>query len=142
MTDSMRLNDPWLVAVWPGMGHVALNAGYYLLAKLGMDIVAELEAGDLFDIDHVEVKAGMIQPGRRPRNRFFVWNDPEERHDLVVFLGEAQPPLGKYPFCKQLIGYARKLGVERGGTFTPEGAGMPPPHRGPGLRAGPPPENP
>ena len=117
MSDALRLNDPWLVAVWPGMGHVALNAGYYLLAKLGMDVVAELEAGDLFDVDHVEVKAGLIQPGRRPRNRFFVWNDPEERHDLVVFLGEAQPPLGKYPFCKQLITYARKLGVRRVVTF-------------------------
>jgi uncharacterized protein len=116
-SDSLRLNDPWLVAVWPGMGHVALNAGYYLLAKLGMDVVAELEAGDLFDVDHVEVKAGVIQPGRRPRNRFFVWNDPEDRRDLVVFLGEAQPPLGKYPFCKQLIAYARKLGVERVLTF-------------------------
>jgi proteasome assembly chaperone (PAC2) family protein len=117
MSDSLRLNDPWLVAVWPGMGHVALNAGYYLLAKLGMDVVAELEAGDLFDVDHVEVKAGVIQPGRRARNRFFVWTDPEERRDLVVFLGEAQPPLGKYPFCKQLISYARKLGVERVLTF-------------------------
>jgi uncharacterized protein len=117
MSDALQLNNPWLVAVWPGMGHVALNAGYYLLAKLGMDVVAELEAGDLFDIDHVEVKAGMIQPGRRPRNRFFVWNDPDERRDLVIFLGEAQPPLGKYPFCKQLIAYARKLGVERVVTF-------------------------
>jgi proteasome assembly chaperone (PAC2) family protein len=117
MADTLRLNNPWLVAVWPGMGHVALNAGYYLLAKLGMDVVAELEAGDLFDIDHVEVKGGMIQPGRRPRNRFFVWNDPKEERDLVVFLGEAQPPLGKYPFCKQLISYARKLGVDRVVTF-------------------------
>jgi proteasome assembly chaperone (PAC2) family protein len=117
MSEPLRLNNPWLVAVWPGMGHVALNAGYYLLAKLGMDVVAELEAGDLFDIDHVEVKNGVIQPGRRPRNRFFVWNDPEEKRDLVVFLGEAQPPLGKYPFCKQLINYARKLGVERVLTF-------------------------
>jgi uncharacterized protein len=116
-SDSLKLNDPWLVAVWPGMGHVALNAGYYLLAKLGMDVVAELEAGDLFDVDHVEVKAGVIQPGRRARNRFFVWSDPQEQRDLVVFLGEAQPPLGKYPFCKQLISYARKLGVERVLTF-------------------------
>jgi len=117
MADTLRLNNPWLVAVWPGMGHVALNAGYYLLAKLGMDVVAELEAGDLFDIDHVDVKAGVIQPGRRPRNRFFVWNDPKEERDLVVFLGEAQPPLGKYPFCRQLIGYAKDYGIERVMTF-------------------------
>ena len=27
MDETTRLNHPWLVAVWPGMGHVALNAG-------------------------------------------------------------------------------------------------------------------
>jgi len=117
MTDKLKLTHPWLIAVWPGMGHVALNAGFYLLSKLSMDVAAELEAGELFDIDHVEVKEGLIQPARRPRNRFFVWVDPEEKRDLIVFLGEAQPPLGKYPFCRQLISYARKVGVERVLTF-------------------------
>src|SRR6478735_2641440 len=96
MATKLNLTHPWLVAVWPGMGHVALNAGYYLLAKLGMDVAAELEAGDLFDIDHVEVKGG---------------------RDLVVFLGEAQPPIGKYPFCRQLVSFAKDLGVERVLTF-------------------------
>ena len=113
MADTLKLNHPWLVAAWPGMGAVALNAAVYLLAKLRMRLTAELEASDLFDIEHVEVKDGIIQSGRRPSNRFFVWNDPEERHDLVVFLGEAQPPLGKHPFCRQLMSYARQLGVER-----------------------------
>lgn len=117
MATKLNLTHPWLVAVWPGMGHVALNAGYYLLAKLGMDVAAELEAGDLFDIDHVEVKGGRIQPARRPRNRFFVWNDPRGERDLVVFLGEAQPPIGKYPFCRQLVTFAKDLGVERVLTF-------------------------
>jgi uncharacterized protein len=117
MATKLNLTHPWLVAVWPGMGHVALNAGYYLLAKLGMDVAAELEAGDLFDIDHVEVKGGRIQPARRPRNRFFVWNDPRGERDLVVFLGEAQPPIGKFPFCRQLVAFAKDLGVERVLTF-------------------------
>ena len=117
MATKLNLTRPWLVAVWPGMGHVALNAGYYLLAKLGMDVAAELEAGDLFDIDHVDVKGGRIQPARRPRNRFFVWHDPRGERDLVVFLGEAQPPIGKYPFCRQLVSFAKDLGVERVLTF-------------------------
>jgi proteasome assembly chaperone (PAC2) family protein len=117
MADKLQLHHPWLIAVWPGMGHVALNAGVYLLAKLGMTGVAELDAGELFDVDHVEVKGGLVQPGRRPRNRFFVWADPNRRHDLVLFLGEAQPPVGKYPFCRHLIKYAQELGVERVFTF-------------------------
>ena len=117
MADKIELNHPWLIAVWPGMGHVALNAGIYLLAKLGMTAFAEYEATELFDVDQVEVKNGLVQPARRPRNRFFAWTDPNKRHDLVVFLGEAQPPSGKYPFCRQLIRFAKELGVERVFTF-------------------------
>jgi len=70
MAENLKLNHPWLVAVWPGMGQVALNAGIYLLAKLGMAVIAEYESHELFDVDHVEVKGGILQTGRRPRNRY------------------------------------------------------------------------
>ena len=129
MAEKRKLNHPWLVAVWPGMGNVALNAGYYLLAKLGMHAIAEYEARDLFDVDHVEVKDGIIQPGRLPRNRLFAWTDPKHRHDLVVFLGEAQPPLGKHVFCRKLLDSARELGVERVLTFAAMATQMHPEHR-------------
>jgi proteasome assembly chaperone (PAC2) family protein len=128
MTDEVKLNNPLMVAVWPGMGNVALNAGYYLLAKLGMSVLAEFEANDLFDVDHVEVKGGLILPGRCPRSRLFLWPDPGRKRDLVVFLGEAQPPLGKYSFCRQLIAYARGLGVERVFTFAAMATPMHPEH--------------
>jgi uncharacterized protein len=52
-----------------------------------------------------------------PRSRFFVWNDPRGQHDLIVFIGEAQPPMGRYVFCHRLIEFARSLGVERVYTF-------------------------
>ena len=114
---SIQLNKPWLVAVWPGMGHVAVSAGYYLMAKLGMHHLAEFSAPDLFDVAHVEVKNGLIRPGTFPRNRFFVWQDPEQRHDILLFIGEAQPTTGKYLFCQKLIEYAQTLHVQRVFTF-------------------------
>lgn len=129
MAENLQLNHPWLVAVWPGMGHVALNAGFYLLAKLDMTVIAEYEAGDLFDVDHVEVKEGIIQAGVRPRNRFFVWTDPNKKHDIVVFIGEAQPPIGKFAFCRRLLDYAHELGVERVFTFAAMATQMHPEHR-------------
>ncbi|HXG12974.1 MAG TPA: PAC2 family protein [Gemmataceae bacterium] len=129
MPDKVRLDRPWLVAVWPGMGHVALNAGVYLLAKLGMSLIAEFQAGDLFDVDYVEVKEGIIQTGRRPRNRLFLWTDPKQKHDLVVFIGEAQPPIGKYAFCRQLLAHVRQLGVERVFTFAAMATQMHPEQR-------------
>jgi proteasome assembly chaperone (PAC2) family protein len=117
MAEKLQLKDPWLVAVWPGMGNVALNAGYYLLSKLGMNFIAEYEAGDVFDVEQVLVKEGIVQSVRKPRNRFFLWKDPSQTHDLVAFLGEAQPPIGKYPLCRRIISYAQELGVQRIFTF-------------------------
>jgi proteasome assembly chaperone (PAC2) family protein len=117
MAEELKLKKPWLVAVWPGMGNVAISAGYYLMAKLGMHLLAEFKAQELFDVDHVDVKDGLIHPGRFPRSRFFVWNDPLGQHDLVVFIGEAQPPLGRHKFCQRLIDFARSLGTERIYTF-------------------------
>jgi len=52
MAEHAQLTHPWLVAVWPGMGGVAVNAGCYLPAKLGMRVIAEQQAGDLFDVDN------------------------------------------------------------------------------------------
>src|SRR5262249_16981409 len=98
MPEERKLTKPWLVAVWPGMGNVAISAGYYLMAKLGMHLVAEIPTQELFDVEYVEVKEGVIRTGRLPRSRIFAWNDPRGRHDIVVLVGEAQPPRGKYAF--------------------------------------------
>lgn len=128
MAEELKLNKPWLVAVWPGMGHVAIQAGYFLVAKLGMHILAEFSAHELFDVEHVEVKEGLIRMGRLPRSRFFVWKDPRDRHDIVVFIGEAQPPKGRYAFCQRLIDFAKQLGIERVYTFAAMATPMHPEH--------------
>lgn len=107
MPANMKLTNPWLVAVWPGMGHVAISAGFYLMAKLEMHLLAEFSARELFEIGYVEVEEGLIHQGRLPRSRLFAWIDPQRRRDLIIFIGEAQPPLGKYAFCRRLIDYAQ-----------------------------------
>lgn len=128
MAEEPNLIKPWMVAVWPGMGHVAVSAGYYLMAKLGMHGLAEFSPRELFDIDHVEVKGGLIKSGRLPRSRLFVWNDPKKERDLVVFIGEAQPPSGRYAFSRRLVEYAKQLGVERIFTFAAMATQMHPEH--------------
>jgi hypothetical protein len=128
MPEETKLTKPWLVAVWPGMGHVAISAGYYLIAKLDMDAVAEFSPRELFDVEQVEVKKGLIKSGRLPRSRFFSWRDPKGERDLVVFIGEAQPPIGRYVFCQKLLEFAGKLGVERVFTFAAMATQMRPEH--------------
>lgn len=117
MANEENLKAPWLVAAWPGMGGVGISAAYYLMAKLGMHLLAEFPAREFFDLENVEVKDGLISTGRLPRSRLFLWKDPEEVHDLIVFIGEAQPPAKGDAFCAQLIERAEKMGVERVFTF-------------------------
>jgi len=113
----MSEKKPWLVAVWPGMGQVAVSAGYYLMAKLEMRALAEVAARELFDVEQIEVKAGLIRPGRLPRNQFFIGKDPTGERDIIVFIGESQPPLGKYSFCQKILDFAKKSEVEKVFTF-------------------------
>lgn len=124
MAMESKLNSPWMVAVWPGMGHVALNAGYYMLAKLEMYLIAEFSPRELFEAEHVEVADGLISLGILPRSRFFVWKDPKKVRDIVLFIGDAQPAVGKYAFCSKLLEFVQTLGVERVFTFAAMATGM------------------
>ena len=45
-----------------------------------------------------------------------------------MFIGEAQPPLGKHAFCHKLIDYVRQLGVQRVFTFAAMATQMHPEH--------------
>lgn len=117
MAEDKPLKDPWLVAVWPGMGNVALAAGGYLVNQLDATPDAELAANELFDIEHVEVTDGIADVGRSPRSMFFEIRNPTGDHDLLLFLGEAQPSSRGYYFCHELLNYALKRGVTRLFTF-------------------------
>lgn len=123
-----KLRDPWLLAVWPGMGGVAISAGYYMMAKLGMHLLLEFPAAEFFDLEQIEVKDGLILNKRLPRSRLFLWSDPKHEHDLIVFIGEAQPPVKGGAFCRKLIDEARNLGVTRVFTFAAMATQMRPKH--------------
>jgi proteasome assembly chaperone (PAC2) family protein len=128
MTEDEKLTNPWLLAVWPGMGGVAISAGYYLMAKLGMHLLIEFPAAEFFDLEQIEVKNGLILTRRLPRSRLFLWKDPKEQHDLIVFIGEAQPPVKGGAFCRTLIDQAKALGVKRVFTFAAMATNMRPKH--------------
>jgi len=128
MTNELRLNNPWFVAVWPGMGHVAVSAGFYLISKLEMHLHAEVRAEGLFDVERVEVVDGIIQTAIMPRNRYFIYRDPNGKRDGVVFIGEAQPSQGKYHFCSQIAAHAKELGVSEITTFAAMATSMRPEH--------------
>lgn len=121
-----RVPERWLIAAWPGLGQVATTAAVYLLSKLRMHQVAEFPARDLFELESVEVSGGVLHAARLPRSRLFLWRDPAGARDIVVFLGEAQPPVGRFALCQRLLAASRSLGVRRVFTFAAMASAMEP----------------
>ncbi len=117
MAERADERGPLLVAVWPGLGQVALTAGYYFMSKLHMQETEPLPAQDLFDVDQVDIQEGLVRTARLPTSRLFRWKDPAKKRDLIVLIGEAQPPAGKLTFCGRLLDYAQRLGVKEVYTF-------------------------
>ena len=106
-----------LLAVWPGMGNVAVGAGLYLATRLDMKLVHELPPRDHFDLQHIEVRHGMIEPVRLPRSLIYEMRHPAGTNELLVFVGEAQPTNNRYAFCHRLLDFALDRGVNRLFTF-------------------------
>lgn len=112
------LRNPWLIAAWPGMGAVAQIAGAWLVQQLGAEPVAEVEAGDFFDVRAVPVDKGLVQPASLPRSTFYAWRNPDESgHDLVILLAEQQPRQHEYDYARVVVETAETLGVRRVNTF-------------------------
>jgi uncharacterized protein len=109
--------SPLLIAVWPGMGQVAVTAGFYLMSRLHMDETEPLPSQDLFDVDQVDIKEGLVRTARIPKTRVFRWKNAATKRDIIVLIGEAQPPAGKLAFCHRLLDYAERIGVQEIYTF-------------------------
>jgi proteasome assembly chaperone (PAC2) family protein len=115
---ALVFNDPCLVAVWPGMGCVAEIAGAYLTQKLGARPFAEIGPAPYFDLRQAHVKDGLLLPAALPRSVFYAWRNPNGGRDVVILLGESQPPHRAWAFCQELVAFVQALGVRRMFTFS------------------------
>ena len=109
--------ETWLVAVWPGMGSVAVTAGNWLSEQLGAEHQLDLPAEEFFDIEKVEVKGGIAKAGWRPNSSFSLWRNDGEGPDLLFFVGEAQPTGRGLEFCHRILEVAHRYRVTRVWTF-------------------------
>lgn len=106
-----------LLAVWPGIGHVALTAGLYLMSKLRMPEEEPLDTADLFDLDYIDVQKGLAKSGHIPVSHLYAYRQPHDGTDLGLVIGEAQPPLHKLEYCRRILDGAERLQVKRVVTF-------------------------
>ena len=107
-----ELENPSLVAAWPGMGGVAIVAAKYLKEKLGAEELGEIEPYDFFSPSVVSIKNSMVEEPEFPESKFFVGKSGAG-NDLMIFTGDAQPPMKGYRFANLVLDVAQKFKVER-----------------------------
>lgn len=87
--------NPVFIAAWPGMGHVALKSAEYLKNKLGAQLFARMPGQRFFHPTDINITNSIIQNINLPEGRFYFWQDPNGKNDLIIFIGDQQPPAEK-----------------------------------------------
>jgi proteasome assembly chaperone (PAC2) family protein len=106
-----KLRSPSLLAAWPGVANVALEATTYLKDKLQAVEFAEIEAQSFFEVTGVYVEKNLVQPPRLPENKFYYWKRKGKEGDLIIFLGEAQPSTKNREFADMILDVVERFGV-------------------------------
>ena len=124
ITKKPKLKDPYLVCAWPGMGEVAFKAAQYLVDKLKAEEFAQIIPEDSFYFSASSVQAGVIGLPELPYSKFYYWKNKSGKNDLIIFISNAQPDLGKAEsYCQKIISVAASFRVKMVVTF----ASMPQP---------------
>lgn len=87
-----KLKNPIFIAAWPGMGEVAYRSAVFLKEAMDFKVFAKIEAHDFFKPAAVSVEKGIIDIPNPPAGLFYYYKG-KEGPDIIIFLGQAQPPL-------------------------------------------------
>ena len=107
------IENPIMIAGWPGMGNVAMGAVGYLRDKLGAKDFAEIKPKGFFEPTGVSIEGSVAQMLQLPQNRFFYWKNRSSGNDIIIFLGEAQPSARVYLYASVILDLAERYRVKR-----------------------------
>jgi uncharacterized protein len=109
-----KLKTPNLLAAWPGVGNVAMIIATYLTSKLHFKELAEIQAANFFDPTGVLVEDSIIEAPQFPQSKFFYRkNDAKGGSDLILFLGDDQPPTKGYELANCVIELGLRFHIQR-----------------------------
>ncbi len=113
-----RLRRPYMLAAWPGIGYVATSVALYIKEALGAEELAEIEPYEFFRPNSVLVKNNVISvqevaDNPLPQSKFYYWKNKYSEHDLIIFIGEAQPLGREWEFANLIMDVAKRFKVER-----------------------------
>jgi proteasome assembly chaperone (PAC2) family protein len=87
-----QLENPILVASWPGIGNIGLIAVDTLREILEAEEFGEIEPWEFFYPKRASIKKGILEYLEFPSNKFYFKR--AEGRDLIFFVGEEQPTEG------------------------------------------------
>jgi hypothetical protein len=87
-----KLRQPIFIAAWPGMGEVAYRSALFLKEAMNFKVFAKLDMEDFFKPAAVVIEDGITDIPKPPTGLFYYYKG-KEGPDIVLFLGQAQPPL-------------------------------------------------
>ena len=115
-----QLENPIMVASWPGIGNIGIIAVDTLRGMVGAEEFGEIEPWDFFYPRKVVIKDGELKKLDFPISKFYFKRTGEK--DLLFFVGEEQPADGgrtyaegekAYQMANLVLDVAQKFGVRR-----------------------------
>jgi proteasome assembly chaperone (PAC2) family protein len=115
-----QLENPIMVASWPGIGNIGIIAVDTLRGMVGAEEFGEIEPWDFFYPRRVVIKDGELKELDFPISKFYFKRTGEK--DLLFFVGEEQPADGgrtyaegrkAYQMANLVLDVAQKFGVQR-----------------------------
>jgi proteasome assembly chaperone (PAC2) family protein len=109
-----KLNEPNMLAAWPGVGNVAIIIATYLTSKLNFKELAEIQAASFFDPTGVLVEDSIIEAPQFPQSKFYYRkNEDKEKSDLIMFMGDDQPVSKGYELANCVLDVGLRFRVKR-----------------------------
>ncbi len=115
-----ELENPVMVASWPGIGNIGIIAVDTLKNMLGAEELGEIEPWDFFYPKKVLIRNGELKDMEFPASKFYFKRTGET--DLLFFVGEEQPSDGgrtyaegkkAYHMANLVLDVAQKFGCKR-----------------------------
>lgn len=114
------LNNPILIASWPGIGNIGVIAVDTFRTVVGAEELAEIEPWDFFYPKKLTIENGELVDLEFPTSKFYY--KKTEARDLMFFIGEDQPSEGgtiyagghkAYQLANLVIDVAVRFGCKR-----------------------------
>jgi proteasome assembly chaperone (PAC2) family protein len=98
-----ELNNPIMIACWPGIANIGLLAVDTLVESLKAEEFGHIEPWDFFYPKKVVIQDGELQGLEFPSSKFFFRK--AENRDIIFFVGEEQPVVGNRPYAEGAKAY-------------------------------------